>query len=82
MSQQADSSAIDEKQRQREAEAHSRPYGQSETVPLEGAEGTPLVLEKTDSDEPVETSLRGEPDSDDESSGAHERPPTQPSVQP
>lgn len=51
--------ASEEKQRQREAEAHRKPHGQFETDHLDGAEGTDLELEKTESREPVETSLRG-----------------------
>jgi len=49
----------EEAQRQAEAEAHRKPYGQYETVQLDGAEGTDNELEKTDIHEPVETSLRG-----------------------
>jgi hypothetical protein len=56
--------AIDnETQRQREAEAHRRPFGQTEKVEIDGAEGTHHHLEKTKDRETVETSLRGTEDS-------------------
>lgn len=71
MTQRTSESSDSEAQRQREAEAHRRPYGQTETVQIDGAEGTHAEIEKTKSREPVETSLRGTEDAAPE---AHHTP--------